>query len=207
MQGTLQFITDPRPGETLVEQVESVLAGGVRWVQLRAKNLTTAERLEAGRVLQQLCRRYRATFIVNDDIEVARELGADGIHLGLDDPSPRKARKILGPEAIIGGTCNTFDDIRQRANEQVDYIGVGPFRTTTTKKKLSPTLGLAGYNQLLTKMHQAGIFLPVIAIGGIRLDDVAPLMETAIHGIAVSSLIIDSADRSATITTLLEKTS
>lgn len=202
---TLQFITDPRPGETLAAQVESVLAAGVTWVQLRLKETTTAHRIEQGRPLAALCRRYGATFIVNDDIRAAHELAADGVHLGLDDGPVDKARDLLGPEAIIGGTCNTFADIRKRHHEGVDYIGLGPYRSTATKKKLSPLLGLEGYRQLVSGCREAAIEIPVIAIGGIRPADIAPLMATSIHGVALSSLIIDSEDRAAAIATIMEE--
>lgn len=203
----LQFITDSRPDETLVSQVESVLLHGVRWVQMRIKEATTEERVECGRPLRALCRQHKALFIVNDDIAAARELEADGVHLGLDDEAPQAARALLGSEAIIGGTCNTFEDIVTRHTQGVDYIGLGPLRTTNTKQKLSPLLGHDGYQRIIQQCQETGIATPLIAIGGIRLDDIAPLMAAQLHGIALSSLVIDSRDRAATLSTILENLS
>lgn len=188
----IQYITDHKEGMTIGEQIESVCRGGVRWVQLRMKESTEEELLREGRLAGEICQRYNALFIVNDNVQAARQLDADGVHLGREDMNPLEARKILGEGKIIGATCNTWEDIIRRAMQQVDYIGLGPFTFTTTKKKLSPVLGLEGYRQLLRLMEQSGIYIPVFAIGGITEPDIAPLMETGIQGIALSGLIKNS---------------
>lgn len=105
------------------------------------KKNSKAEILQTGRLIKEICQYYNALFIVNDQVEIARQLDADGVHLGLEDMNPEEARKILGPDKIIGATCNTMEDIRLRAIQKVDYIGLGPFRYTTTKQKLSPVGG------------------------------------------------------------------
>lgn len=173
----------------MCEQIEAVCRGGMRWVQLRIKNAPFAEILKEGRLIKEICHRYNALFIINDHVEIARQLDADGVHLGLEDMDPREARKILGPDKIIGATCNTWEDIQLRHLQQVDYIGLGPFSYTSTKEKLSPVLGLEGYRKLLECMRQNKLFLPVFAIGGITETDIPPLMQTGIQGIALSGLI------------------
>jgi thiamine-phosphate pyrophosphorylase len=116
-------------------------------------------------------------------------VNATGVHLGKTDMPPAEARRILGDGFIIGGTANTFEDIRRLTDEGVDYIGLGPFRFTATKKNLSPILGLEGYKDILSRCRAAGIALPVLAIGGITVDDIPALMQTGVSGIAVSSAI------------------
>lgn len=158
---------------------------GVGWVQLRVKDKPYAEWKQLALATQDLCR-GRATLIINDSPELALEIGADGVHLGQQDMPPAEARALLGPDFIIGGTANTFADIERLVAAGVDYIGLGPFRFTTTKQNLSPVLGLAGYTELLAQCRAAGFTVPILGIGGILLDDVAPLMATGLYGVAVS---------------------
>jgi thiamine-phosphate diphosphorylase len=148
--------------------------------------------LDVGRQALALCRRYGATFIVDDRVEAAAELGADGVHLGKNDMPVEEARRRLGSAFIIGATANTFDDIRAANRAGADYIGLGPFRFTTTKKNLSPVLGLEGYRDIMTPCRTEGITLPVTAIGGILTDDIPVIMGTGVHGVAVSGLILNS---------------
>ncbi len=188
----LQYITAPKTGLSLCEQIESVCQGGMRWIQLRMKNASDTEMMQEGKLAKEICRRYNALFIINDNVQIARQLDADGIHLGKEDMNPLEARKILGPGKIIGATCNTWEDIVLRYEQQVDYIGLGPFAFTTTKEKLSPVLGLDGYHILLRKMKKNHISIPVFAIGGIQENDIPDLAATGIQGIAVSGLLKNS---------------
>lgn len=186
---TVQYITDHRKNGSIAEQVDAVCRGGIRWIQLRMKNATEEEILREGRLVQAICSRYNAVLIINDHVEVARQLNAHGVHLGKQDMTPEEARKILGDNKIIGATCNDYEDVVLRAKQQVDYIGLGPFAFTTTKNNLSPILGETGYHEILRQMEQADIHIPVVAIGGITESDISPLMKTGIRGIALSSLI------------------
>lgn len=192
----LQYITDHKEGLTTGEQIEAVCRGGIRWVQLRMKETPEAQLIEEGLLAREICRRYNALFIVNDNVCIARQLDADGVHLGKEDMEPLEARKLLGPGKIIGATCNSWEDVLLRTAQKVDYIGLGPFTFTTTKKKLSPVLGLTGYEDIIDKMHKAGIHIPVFAIGGIAEPDIVPLMKTGIQGIALSGLIKNANDLS-----------
>jgi thiamine-phosphate pyrophosphorylase len=116
--------------------------------------------------------------------------GAHGVHLGKSDMTPLEARQLLGFEFIIGGTANTFEDVMQLIENGVDYIGLGPFRFTTTKKKLSPTLGLEGYASIFKKMEAADIHFPIVAIGGIQQTDLPPLKTAGVQGIALAGAIL-----------------
>lgn len=190
----LQYITAPKAGVSLGEQTEAVCQGGMRWVQLRMKGTGIPELLAEGKEIKEICQKYNTLLIINDDVQIARQLDADGVHLGKEDMDPLEAREILGSEKIIGATCNTWEDILLRHRQKVDYIGLGPFAFTTTKEKLSPVLGLDGYRRLLQLMRDNQIDIPVFAIGGITEPDILPLMQTGIRGIALSGLIKNSDD-------------
>lgn len=171
------------------EAAELACQGGVRWVQLRVKNQPAAIWKQLALGTQAVCRRHGATLIINDNPALVQEIGAEGVHLGQQDLPPDEARQMLGDHFIIGGTANTFADVQRLAAAGVDYVGLGPFRFTTTKEKLSPILGLAGYTGIMQQCRAAGITVPVIGIGGVRLEDVAALLETGLHGVAVSGAI------------------
>lgn len=190
----LQFITHFTDRFTYLDSARLALEGGCRWIQLRMKD-ADEEELETNAVeVQKLCRDFGATFIIDDNVALVKKLKADGVHLGKNDMSIAEARKILGKDFIIGGTANTFEDIVSHAHSGADYIGCGPFRYTTTKKNLSPVLGLEGYTNIIRCMKTAGISLPIVAIGGITLQDIADVMATGVNGIALSGTILRAAD-------------
>ena len=168
------------------------LQGGCRWIQLRMKNATEIEFLEAAKAIRKLCDEYEATFILDDHVEWVGLTGADGVHLGKNDMPVDEARKMLGRSRIIGGTANTYADIERLWRQGVDYIGCGPFRFTTTKQNLSPILGLEGYSSIMEQMAAHNIHLPLVAIGGILLTDVAAILQTGVTGIAVSGAILNA---------------
>lgn len=188
----LQYITDFKEGMSIPEQVEAACKGGIRWIQLRMKETDRSEYIKTGSEVKAICQKYNALLIINDRVDIALELDADGVHLGKEDMNPLEARELLGNDKIIGATCNTFKDIMTRSVQRVDYIGLGPFTYTTTKKKLSPVLGLEGYRNIMESCRKAGINVPVYAIGGIKEKDISPLFSTGISGIALSSLIKNS---------------
>lgn len=200
----LQFITSPST-QSYLQQIQSVVMGGGNWVQLRMKEEKTENIEKVALEALSFCMDNGATFIMNDHVDIAAKIGADGVHLGKNDMAPDEARTILGPQAIIGGTANSFDDIERLATLGVDYIGLGPFRFTETKKNLSPVLGSQGYRAILNQCKEAGINLPVIAIGGLLPDDLPELFKTGVHGVAISSYIAKSEQPGATTLDLLQE--
>ena len=188
----IQFITKYHDDISLTEQTEYVLEAGCRWVQLRLKGADDAEIYMVGKALRQLCDRYEATLILDDVVRMVPVIGADGVHLGKQDMPVDEARKLLGPDKIIGGTANTFEDVKRLAQQGANYIGCGPFRFTTTKKNLSPLLGLEGYAAILEQMRQQQIDLPLIALGGITVADVPDLIDLGVSGIAISGAILEA---------------
>lgn len=174
-----------------------VLEGGCRHVQLRMKDATEAEVERTARQALRMCGDFGARLYIDDFPAVCRAVGAAGVHLGKTDMPPVEARKIVGDQAIIGGTANTFDDIAALHRQGVDYIGLGPFRFTETKKNLSPVLGLEGYRSIMRACREHGIGLPVVAIGGIASADIPAILATGVSGIALSSSILAASDPTA----------
>ena len=190
----IQFITHTTDSIGYVEGARLAIEGGCKWVQLRMKDATDDEVRNAAAAIQPLCKEHEAVFVLDDRVELAKELHADGVHLGKNDMPVDEARRILGEEYIIGGTANTFEDIERLARQGADYIGCGPFRFTTTKKNLAPVLGIDCYREIIEKMSKAGIDLPVVAIGGITADDIDAILATGVRGIAVSGTVLNADD-------------
>ncbi len=186
----LQFISHYTERYSYLDSIRLALEGGCRWIQLRMKDTPDEEVRPVAIEALQMCRDVGATFIIDDRVELVKELGADGVHLGKNDMHISEARKVLGSAFIIGGTANTFEDVKAHYEASANYIGCGPFRFTTTKKNLSPVLGLEGYRHIVEQMEEANIHLPIVAIGGITAEDIPAIMQTEVTGIALSGTIL-----------------
>ena len=200
----LQYITNTDTNVSVAEQVRGVIAGGCRWVQIRMKDASDDEISAVVSEIKPLCIETETFLILNDRVELAKTLDVGGVHLGKTDMLPSKARTILGPAAVIGVTANTFDDIAAVRGLDVDYIGMGPYTDTHTKRNLAPRLGLEGIRALDLRMREEEINLAHVAVGGIREEDVAPLMETGINGLAVSGAIAFAPDIKAATERFIE---
>lgn len=190
----LQFITHPDNNYSIAEEVQMAIEGGCRWIQLRMKDASDEEVREVAMEIIPMCRETDTFLIIDDRVELVNELKVSGVHLGKTDMDPLQAREILGPHAIIGVTANTADDIIRFKGKDVDYVGLGPFRHTTTKKNLAPVLGIEGYTSIVKQVREAGVELPIVAIGGITIDDIDAIMATGVNGVAVSGAIINAPD-------------
>jgi thiamine-phosphate pyrophosphorylase len=186
----LQYITYETKSLSHIDCVKEACISGVKWIQLRVKNKTQEEYLTIAKEAKIICDLYDVILIINDNVEVAKEVSAHGVHLGKSDVHPIDAREELGKKAIIGGTANTLEGVIALI-DHVDYIGLGPFQFTKTKANLSPVLGLQGYDEIINHLKTVCSIkeLPIIAIGGIEVEDVEPLLETGVYGIAVSGMI------------------
>ena len=191
----LHYISQKNNQYDHIEAIENALISGCKWIQLRVKNEPENIVLSYAVEAKKLCEQYGAKLIINDFPEVAKAISAYGVHLGLLDMPVAEARKIVGSDLIIGGTANTYENILQRINDGADYVGLGPYRFTTTKENLSPVLGFEGYQKITAKLKAANIETPIIAIGGILLSDVKSLRELGIHGVAVSGTITYAENR------------
>ena len=190
----LQFISHYTDKYSYLDSIRLALQGGCRWIQLRMKDATDDEVRPIAIEAQKLCKQYGATFIIDDRVALVKELQADGVHLGKNDMPIAEARRLLGPDYIIGATANTIWDVKAHYAAGADYIGCGPFRFTTTKQKLSPVLGLDGYRRIIIEMRAAHIDIPIVAIGGITKDDIPAILATGITGIALSGTVLRAAN-------------
>ncbi|MGL6039284.1 MAG: thiamine phosphate synthase [Soonwooa sp.] len=189
----IQYISQGNTAEVQFKNIENALENGAKWIQLRWKESSKNDIKLLALKVKMLCENYNATFIINDDVDLAAEVDVDGVHLGLDDMDILKARQILGSEKIIGGTANTLEDVQQRISENCDYIGLGPLRFTSTKKKLSPILGFEAYQKIINQLQKNNMnFPPIYAIGGVKKNDIHALQNIGIYGVALSQLITDS---------------
>lgn len=190
----LQFITNESDNYSVAEQVQMAIEGGCKWVQLRIKDATDEEVRQTALEIIPMCKENDIILIIDDRVELVQELKVWGVHLGKHDMNPIKARELLGPHAIIGVTANTAADILKYKDMDVDYVGLGPLRFTTTKKNLSPEIGLDGYGAIVKAVREEGMDIPIVAIGGITETDIAPLLKQGVNGIAVSGAIINADD-------------
>lgn len=190
----LQFITHPSDKYSIPEEVQMVLEGGCKWIQLRMKEASDEEFRETALEIIPMCKENEAFLVFDDRVELAVELSVHGVHLGKNDMNPLVARETMGAEAIIGCTANTAADIIAFRGWDVDYVGLGPFRYTTTKANLSPVIGLDGYSSIVKEVRDADILLPIVTIGGITLEDIPSIMETGVNGVAMSGAIINAPD-------------
>jgi thiamine-phosphate pyrophosphorylase len=186
----LHFITTDHPTISHAEQAIRAYEAGCKWVQLRMKDTPTELIEQEALKIVPVANAHNAILLINDQVRIVKKTGAHGVHLGKKDMCPSEARAILGDEYILGGTSNTLEDILSLIEKGVNYVGLGPFRFTTTKKNLSPVLGKEGYERILYELSDQKINIPVIAIGGILDADIESLKQTGIHGIALAGAIM-----------------
>lgn len=197
-EGPLMFITNHNGKYTEEQQICMAMDGGCDWIQLRMKERLTLD-VAKKLVKMALLKNMNTRICINDDLEIAIQSEANTVHLGKNDMSVSDAWRIiyqcsLGDDFLVGATANTFEDIVEADRQGASYIGLGPYRFTETKKNLSPILGVEGYERIMDQCRDAGIEIPVFAIGGIQYEDIGPLMTTGITGIAVSSAITQAKD-------------
>jgi thiamine-phosphate pyrophosphorylase len=202
----LYFITMDGARVGPLEQITAACRAGIRSIQLRMKEASDAEFMETAVAAMEICAAHGCPLIINDRVVVAAAVGAHGVHVGKEDVSVREARRILGAGKIVGGTANTVEDIREHYRGGADYIGFGPFRYTTTKRNLSPVVGLEGYRRVMEQLRVEGIPVPVWAIGGIGAGDVGALLEAGVYGVAFSGMLVHSADPAGLVRGLEEET-
>jgi thiamine-phosphate pyrophosphorylase len=175
-------------GETLYEQIEKALKGGVTFLQLREKTLSEEEFLKEAAEVKKLCQLYHVPFIINDNVEIALKSGADGVHIGQGDMGVKEARKILGPDKIIGVSARTVEQARKAQEEGADYLGSGAVFQTGTKGDAKPL------DHKVLKEICASVEIPVVAIGGITRENIRQLKGCGMDGAAVVSAVFAQRD-------------
>ena len=188
--GRRMFVTHAITTAEILKQTDLVLRQGLAdIVELRMKDTPWETFLHTARETLALCHAYSVPLLINDRVDIALLTGADGVHLGQRDISPAEARRLLGDYALIGLTCNSAEDLTTARTLPIDYVGIGPFRFTSTKKKLAPILGLEGYRALQLQAFP----LPAYAIGSVSPEDIPDLYALGLYGVAMSSSLIHAA--------------
>ena len=175
-------------GEPLAHAVREALEGGTTLVQIREKTLDEASFETEAKELQVLCREYGVPFIVNDDVELALRIGADGVHVGQEDMEAGKVRELIGPDRILGVSAQTVEDALRAEAAGADYLGVGAVFPTGSKED-----AVEVPHDTLRNICEA-VSIPVVAIGGITYENAAQLKDSGIAGISVISAIFGQAD-------------
>lgn len=168
------------------EQVGRLIAGGATFIQLREKHASPRDFFEAAKPAIEIARKNNVMIIINDRVDIARALGADGVHLGQDDLPPNAAREVLGPDAIIGFSTHSVEQAIDAAGLRIDYIAIGPIFETKTKENPDPIVGLDGLAEVKKNIGN----IPLVAIGGIDLDNVLDVLAAGADSIALVSAII-----------------
>jgi thiamine-phosphate pyrophosphorylase len=176
-------------GRSLEDVIRAAIAGGADCIQLREKDYTGRQLLEAGHLLRRITREMGARLIINDRIDVAKAVDADGVHLGQSDLPIEVAREILGTGKIVGLSTHNVEEAVAAERAGADYIGLGPMKPTTTKLDTDPVVGPQG-----VKAVRAHVKLPIVAIGGIKQEDVAEIIRCGANGVAIISAIIGAED-------------
>jgi len=182
----LHYISQGATVKEHLENIQQACQSGAELVQLRLKNYSEKKILKAAVEAREITGHFQSRLIINDHFKIAKEVKADGVHLGKLDSCPTEAKKFLHSWQVIGGTANTLEDCKYLIEKKIDYIGLGPFKFTDTKEKLSPVLGTDGY---LTILEELTADTPIIAVGGIEIDNILDIMMTRVHGIAMSGAI------------------
>jgi thiamine-phosphate pyrophosphorylase len=182
----LHYISQGSSLKEHIEHIQKACNAGAELVQLRVKDCSQKKLLAIAQEAREITAHFQTRLIINDNYKLAKEVKADGVHLGGTDACPISARKHLYTWQIIGGTAHTLQDCEALVEKQVDYISLGPFSTTTTKETTASTLGVSSYKAIIEEL---GTTTPILAVGGITLDDVTKILEAGIDGIAVSKAI------------------
>lgn len=196
--GRLHVITPDVSAEQLPGVVAPVVEAGAPVVQLRVKDQPDRAWLTGANALRDLCSPPTA-LLVNDRADIALAAGADGCHVGADDLPVAVVRQLLGPDAIVGGTCRNPDAARRAEDEGASYVGAGPVYASTTKSGLPDPLGPAGIERIA-----AAVSIPVIAISGVTVDRVRELIDAGAHGVAVVGAVFSAAQPGAAVRAFLD---
>lgn len=183
----MMFITHQNERYSYIQSVKKSLSVGIKFLQLRMKDATDDEVMQVAEQINPLCEQNNAILTIDDRIELLETGLFDGVHVGKNDMPLDEAKQITGKKFLLGATCNTIEDVENAIKKGADYIGMGPYRFTTTKKNLAPILGLDGYKSVISKLKPQ---IPIYAIGGIEKTDIKLLREVGVYGVAVSSMLL-----------------
>lgn len=190
----------PQLRRSHVDVAKAAVAGGVRFLQFREKEMTTREMVETAGELRRLTGEYGAVLVVNDRVDVALAVGADGVHLGEEDMPLPVARRLLGPTAIIGASVAAVENAKAAEAAGADYLGVGPVYATGSKVDAGEAVGCESIRQI-----RAAVGIPILGVGGVNADKAAEVIRAGADGVAVISAVSDAEDMVAATADLLQR--
>ena len=182
----LHYISQGSSPKEHLTNIQNACTSGAELVQLRLKNISKKEILKTAKAAREITSHFQTRLLINDHYKIAKEVKADGVHLGKRDTCPTIVRAYLYTWQLIGGTANTLQECETLIEKDIDYISLAPFRLATNKDKLPPVLGLNGYTSITEILKTE---TPILGFGGITTEDVTDILETGISGIAVSEEI------------------
>ncbi len=186
----LHYLTQDLDTRSHIEQAQIACEAGCKWVQYRCLSKNDEELLDDLHQIASICDDWGATLIVTDHAHLLNKADIQGVHIEDMEADFKVIREKIGNEKTLGASANTFQDIeRIAASNVVDYVGCGPFDITETKPNDYPLLGISGYESITEKMKAAGITIPVLAVGGVNIEDMDALMKTGVYGIALSAAV------------------
>ena len=200
----LHYISQGNSTKEHLENIQKACSSGAELVQLRLKDISEKKCLKIATEAREITAHFQTRLILNDFYKIAKEVKADGVHLGKSDVCPTIARKHLYSWQLIGGTANTLEDCKTLIEKEVDYISLGPFRISSTKDNIVPILDLSTYTSIIEALKTE---TPIIAVGGITTEDVTDILKTGISGIAVSGAITHDFNTIKTFNELLKASS
>lgn len=185
------YLTQDVPDFSHLELATAACQAGAKWIQYRSKNKPDKTAwLEEAAGLEAICDDWGTTLIICSAVEICMELGeAQGVHLERGDMPVKEARRLLGDDKTIGGSAHTLEEVLAAYDAGADYVGLGPHKPTQTIRHSNEFLSLADYRRIAEELQKRNVDIPVIAAGGIKIDDVDQLMQTGISGVAVSSAV------------------
>lgn len=200
----IMFITPNKTKEEIIKECNIVLQEGIKFIQLRMKEASNDDILEIAKQIRPICDKYCAILIVDDRIELLKSKLFDGVHLGKNDMPIKQAKQITQNKYLLGVTCNTIQDVQMAIENEADYLGIGPYKYTTTKQNLAPILGLEGYKNIVKYLQDNNLNTPFYAIGGITLKDLQPLKEIGACKVALSGTISTATNKQSIIKEILK---
>lgn len=198
------FITPNKTSEEIIKECTIVLQEGIKFIQLRMKGVANDKVLEVAKQIRPVCDKYCAILTIDDKIELLKSNLFDGVHLGKNDMPIKQAKQITQDKYLLGATCNTIQDIQKAIENGADYLGIGPYKYTTTKQNLAPILGLEGYKNIIKYMSDKNLNIPFYAIGGITLEDLQQLKNIGVFGVALSGTISTATNKQSIIKEILK---
>lgn len=184
------YLTQDLPHRSHLEQVSTACESGANWIQYRCFSKNEEQLLDEINRIAEICDDWGTTLIVTDHVSLLSKADIQGLHIEDMEADFKSIRNVIGPDKTFGASANTIEDIIRIADSGVvDYIGCGPFAVTHTKPNDYPLLGVNGYKEITDKMRDLGISIPLLAVGGIKADDVDALLQAGVYGVAVSAAV------------------